>query len=28
VIAGKELFAAQDIKKGTEIIQYIGGKIT
>src|ERR1700675_4906014 len=26
-IAGKGLFAAQDIKKGTRIIQYIGAKI-
>ena len=27
-IAGKGLFAAQDIKKGAKIIQYIGKKIT
>ena len=27
-IAGKGLFAAQNIKKGTRIIQYIGRKIT
>jgi uncharacterized protein len=27
-IAGKGLFAAQDIKKGTRILQYIGKKIT
>jgi hypothetical protein len=27
-IAGKELFAAQDIKKGTRIIQYIGERIS
>ena len=27
-IAGKGLFAAQDIKKGTQIIQYIGQKIS
>jgi len=27
-IAGKGLFAAQDIKKGTRIIQYLGAKIT
>jgi SET domain-containing protein len=27
-IAGKGLFATQDIKKGTRIIQYIGRKIT
>jgi SET domain-containing protein len=26
-IAGKGLFAAQDIKKGTRIIQYIGQRI-
>ena len=26
-IAGKGLFAAQDIKKGTRIIQYLGAKI-
>jgi len=26
-IAGKGLFAAQEIKKGTRIIQYIGAKI-
>jgi len=26
-IAGRGLFAAQDIRKGTRIIQYIGGKI-
>ena len=26
-IAGQGLFAAQDIKKGTRIIQYIGAKI-
>jgi SET domain-containing protein len=27
-IAGKGLFAAQDIKKGTRIIQYIGQRIS
>ena len=27
-IAGQGLFAAQDIKKGTDIIQYIGEKIS
>jgi hypothetical protein len=26
-IAGKGLFAAQDIEKGTRIIQYIGARI-
>ena len=27
-IAGKGLFAAQDIKKGTRIIQYLGQRIS